>query len=206
MLQLTDALAESGATAGVPVVAKVCTPTDARGLVTGLAERGADFLVAVPDRSPFFDHAPARLRPRTYSASAGRSAADVLAEPVRVRPRPAASGAAEGPRRLASAPVRVTGTREGSPVSGSFRLIADPDAQAARPPSAWLTNMAHPPADLLRLGGVHGQAVRTVDDLAGRFGLLDFEGRTFPGWHHHATLVSAAYCFDSLPDPRPQPV
>lgn len=31
-------------------------------------------------------------------------------------------------------------------------------------------------------------------------GLLDFEGRSYPGWHHHMALVSAAYAFRSLGD------
>ncbi len=28
--------------------------------------------------------------------------------------------------------------------------------------------------------------------------MQDFEGRSFVGWHHHMTLVSAAYAYDSL--------
>jgi len=30
------------------------------------------------------------------------------------------------------------------------------------------------------------------------FGLLDFEGRSFPGWYHHMALVSAAYTYRRL--------
>ena len=44
-------------------------------------------------------------------------------------------------------------------------------------------------------------AVRaTVAALRERFGVLDFEGRSFPGWHHHMTMASAAYAFRHLPD------
>lgn len=32
-------------------------------------------------------------------------------------------------------------------------------------------------------------------------GLLDFEGRSYPGWHHHMTLVSAAYTYSRLYSP-----
>ncbi|MGQ4426735.1 hypothetical protein ACN6LL_001412, partial [Streptomyces violaceoruber] len=30
------------------------------------------------------------------------------------------------------------------------------------------------------------------------FGLLDFEGRSFPGWHHHMTMASAAGVYSHL--------
>lgn len=29
-------------------------------------------------------------------------------------------------------------------------------------------------------------------------GLSHFEGRTWPGWHHHVTLVSVAHAFCTL--------
>jgi SRSO17 transposase len=36
---------------------------------------------------------------------------------------------------------------------------------------------------------------RTYEDLKGELGLDHFEGRTFPGWHHHVTCVLACYAF-----------
>ena len=42
-----------------------------------------------------------------------------------------------------------------------------------------------------------------MGEMADRYGLFDFEGRSFPGWHHHVTLVSAAYLYGlgtQLPD------
>jgi SRSO17 transposase len=30
------------------------------------------------------------------------------------------------------------------------------------------------------------------------FGLGDFEGRSFRGWHHHVTLASAAFGYDMV--------
>ncbi|URN13941.1 hypothetical protein LUW77_29040 [Streptomyces radiopugnans] len=42
-------------------------------------------------------------------------------------------------------------------------------------------------------------AVRTaVTTLREQFGALDFAGRSFPGWHHHMTMVSAAYVHQHL--------
>jgi hypothetical protein len=58
----------------------------------------------------------------------------------------------------------------------------------------WLTNLGdHTPADVVRLT-VH--ALRTpyvLACLSEDFGLMDFEGRSFPAWHHHMTMVSLAY-------------
>jgi SRSO17 transposase len=34
--------------------------------------------------------------------------------------------------------------------------------------------------------------------LRGEFGLQDFEGRSFTGWHHHVTLVSAAHALRAV--------
>jgi SRSO17 transposase len=36
---------------------------------------------------------------------------------------------------------------------------------------------------------------RMYDDLKGELGLAHFEGRSFPGWHHHISVVLCCYCF-----------
>ncbi|KOU28190.1 hypothetical protein ADK51_12095 [Streptomyces sp. WM6368] len=60
----------------------------------------------------------------------------------------------------------------------------------------WLTNMnRHRMDDLLGLVRAAGRSAAVLGALADDFGLLDFEGRSFPGWHHHMTLMSAAYAF-----------
>jgi SRSO17 transposase len=35
-------------------------------------------------------------------------------------------------------------------------------------------------------------------ELKGALGLDHFEGRSFPGWHHHVTLVAVAHGFLTL--------
>ncbi|GAA3746432.1 hypothetical protein [Salinactinospora qingdaonensis] len=57
---------------------------------------------------------------------------------------------------------------------------------------------SQPVEELFKLAASHRRALQTVDDLRDSFGFLDFEGPTFPGCHHHATLVSAAYCVSNL--------
>lgn len=36
---------------------------------------------------------------------------------------------------------------------------------------------------------------RSYEDLKGEFGLDHYEGRRFPGWHHHVSVVLACYAF-----------
>jgi SRSO17 transposase len=33
------------------------------------------------------------------------------------------------------------------------------------------------------------------EDLKGELGLDHFEGRSFPGWHHHVSVVICCYAF-----------
>jgi hypothetical protein len=41
--------------------------------------------------------------------------------------------------------------------------------------------------------GLHHQATADLDEMHDGLGLRHFEGRSFPGWHHHVTLVSVAH-------------
>ncbi|GAA3433315.1 IS701 family transposase [Kutzneria kofuensis] len=54
------------------------------------------------------------------------------------------------------------------------------------------------------LSGWH-QAAKELRYLQTHLGLLDFEGRSFRGWHHHATLVSAAHAFERCGGDRLMP-
>ncbi|MDB4988887.1 MAG: Transposase [Myxococcaceae bacterium] len=36
---------------------------------------------------------------------------------------------------------------------------------------------------------------RAYQDLKGELGLDHFEGRSFPGWHHHISVVLCCYAF-----------
>jgi SRSO17 transposase len=36
---------------------------------------------------------------------------------------------------------------------------------------------------------------RTYQDLKGQLGLDHYEGRRYPGWHHHVSVVLACYAF-----------
>ncbi|WP_150241756.1 IS701 family transposase [Nocardiopsis quinghaiensis] len=168
-----------------PLVAKVCTTSDTTGLIRGLARRRRDFVLTVLERVEL---------PLAASPVRSRGAVDILWSAFL---RGHASATGHGGRRLLSTLVRLD---DSTPQGGSYRLFAEWPRGATRPVRMWLTNRTELPlGELLDVTSVYQSALLTVQDLQDRFGLLDFEGRTFPGWHHHATLVSAAYCFDRLP-------
>ncbi|MFD0383263.1 hypothetical protein ACFQ2B_15545 [Streptomyces stramineus] len=50
-----------------------------------------------------------------------------------------------------------------------------------------------PPAVLLRLGLLTERVDRDFSEVSNRVGAMDFEGRTFGGWHRHMTLSSVAH-------------
>jgi hypothetical protein len=63
----------------------------------------------------------------------------------------------------------------------------------------WVTNLADRRLDeLLALALLHRQSTAGVLEMQESFGLRDFEGRSYPGWHHHMTLVSAAFAYHRL--------
>lgn len=99
------------------------------------------------------------------------------------------------PRLLQSAPtpVRLPGSHH------TYRAFTEPGPAGARPSRIWLTNMAHRRmGQLLGLARLHQLPTATLRTLATDFGLHDFEGRSFPGWHHHMTLTSAAHAYRAL--------
>ncbi|MFE3074343.1 transposase [Streptomyces sp. NPDC059247] len=83
--------------------------------------------------------------------------------------------------------------------TGRFRLLAEWSPARDRPRRVWLTNMLDGASSdflaLLRLRATTAEALTAVTD---DYGMADFTGRSFPGWNHHMTLVSAAYAVDTL--------
>jgi hypothetical protein len=80
-------------------------------------------------------------------------------------------------------------------------LLAEWPLGHHRPSGLWITNLnrARLPnlVGLLKLGS---QADADLQRLSEACGLQHFEGRSFRGWHHHVTLVSAAHAYCLLRD------
>ncbi|MGW5674911.1 IS701 family transposase [Streptomyces sp. NPDC003860] len=82
---------------------------------------------------------------------------------------------------------------------GRQRHFAAPETARSLSAPTWTSNMTRlRTADLRALAGLDRHTRRAVRRLEEGFGLLDFEGRSYPGWHHHMTMVSAAFAFSRL--------
>ncbi|WP_316765154.1 IS701 family transposase, partial [Streptomyces herbicida] len=109
---------------------------------------------------------------------------------MRVRPAGVRS------RRLAqAAAVAEHGRWDG--VLPEVRLLAEwPDGED-EPTRFWLSDLPAdtPVADLVRLAKIRWRIEHDYRELKHGLGLDHFEGRSWNGWHHHATLVTAAHAF-----------
>jgi SRSO17 transposase len=87
-------------------------------------------------------------------------------------------------------------------------LIAEWPPHTDEPTDYWLTSL---PADtplrhLVRTAKIRWRIEHDYRELKHGLGLDHFEGRTWRGWHHHVTLVTAAHAFLTLRrlDPKAQ--
>ncbi|MBB5747971.1 IS701 family transposase [Micrococcus sp. TA1] len=79
-------------------------------------------------------------------------------------------------------------------------LLAEWPAGADEPTDYWLSTLPEttPIAELVRLGKIRWRIEHDYRELKHGLGLDHFEGRTWAGWHHHTTLVTAAHLFITL--------
>ncbi|MFD7028453.1 transposase [Streptomyces sp. NPDC059917] len=188
--QAAEAAAAHAAAAGVPVVAEAATeaPLDAVRLIAGLAGRSLGFAVSVPLGTPVLCGPPGDRAPHTTTVA--RLAA---------RLGPASSPLAGGRLRRAPALIRVPG------VARPLALLTEWDpATPERPVKHWIADPDGRTLAATRfsLSAAASLSLATSMDVLEECGLLDFEGRSFPGWHRHMTLVSAAAAHRLLGGPQ----
>ena len=79
-------------------------------------------------------------------------------------------------------------------------LIAEWPASEPEPTRYWLSNLPEhtPYRRLVRLAKLRWRIEHDYREIKTGLGLDHYEGRTWQGWHHHTTLVSAAHAFLTL--------
>lgn len=187
-----------------PVVVHTDGHIDAAAVIEGLDARGLDWIVAVPDTlalspAPVADPHPAdTIPPHTVPEPAN----DLL----RRHARPSVT-APLAPGRPRFGALRVLLPAHHRPAL----LVGVWTTPRSRPDRVWLTNL--PPEWHTRALAVIGStATARVGAAEAELGLRDFAGRSYPGWHRHATLVSVASAHRRLghevclaPDGAPPP-
>jgi SRSO17 transposase len=85
-------------------------------------------------------------------------------------------------------------------------LIAEWPRGAAEPVKYWLSNLPATTAKrtLVRWAKLRWRIEHDYREVKTGLGLDHYEGRTWTGWHHHVTLVSAAHAFCTLQRPDPK--
>jgi SRSO17 transposase len=79
-------------------------------------------------------------------------------------------------------------------------LIAEWPPDQPEPTKYWISDLptATPRTRLIRLAKLRWRIEHDYRELKDGLGLDHYEGRTWHGWHHHVTLVSAAHAFCTL--------
>ncbi|MER5397925.1 IS701 family transposase [Streptomyces sp. NPDC002599] len=82
----------------------------------------------------------------------------------------------------------------------SQTLLVEQPRDAGEPTGYWISNLpaTTPAADLVRWAKMRWRIEHDYRELKHGLGLAHFEGRTWRGWHHHVTLVTAAQAFLTL--------
>lgn len=100
---------------------------------------------------------------------------------------------------VAALPVQLPGTRR------PLVLLGEWTGKDGWPQHCWISDLADAPwGPLLRLAKLPLRVRADFAAVSTEVGMVDFEGRSFGGWHRHTTLASAAHALTV--EYRPQPL
>jgi hypothetical protein len=204
VIQLVDDASVDWGIAPAPVVADLSQRPGVDECLDALEARGLEYLVQV-SASYAMPHPLAGRRPPGVATSEQRRPAGPVArvEDIVVAlplPRRTPVTWLQGPEGRAlrsqflSLPVGTAGP--GLRAGGPRRLLVDWPLCKPRPQRFWLTNLLEEPTErLVELATSRWRVRQCLSELDDQYGLSHYEGRSFPGWHHHVTLVAAAFAF-----------
>ncbi|MEZ0095584.1 IS701 family transposase [Streptacidiphilus sp. EB129] len=222
VLESVDELLERWDMPPAPVLADWRHDPEVEPLLRGLEARGLGYLIEVAPTTRLHQQLT-RHESTGHAAQAAqlvhRFCNDGQRTAVAWRPHPDAgprhtqfvavelpAGPARGqvgpPQRTRPAvPPRVRPTRAEQPRRrpGARHLVAEWPFGRSQPRAYWVTNLSpHRLTELVALAELRHHSHHGCARLQQDFGLGDFEGRSFRGWHHHVTLASAALAFHAL--------
>ncbi|MEU7799815.1 transposase [Micromonospora arborensis] len=138
---------------------------------------------------PVLARIPADLRLVAADGSQSEPAGDLLAAGRHNR-RPVLGARRDAPVLVSSVLARLPSTRVPDPLM----LLGIGTPGRPGPDEVWLTS--HTDAglvDLTRATSLLGRVAHELESTGDQVGLRDFAGRSYGGWHRHATLASAAH-------------
>jgi hypothetical protein len=187
-----------------PVVLDASQERQVEPLLHGLEERGMRYVIRVGEHIPALPSGGAGQRRQrvptvgeltAFAAKMGRMTVS-WRDRVDGVPTTSRFSAVTVPGGSHTVPVRIG---PGHLYRPPRSVLTEWPAGRGRPTAAWLTNLST--ARLPELIGVmklRDRAAGELEVLSDHFGLRTFEGRSFRGWHHHVTLVSAAQIYSTL--------
>ncbi|MFD9355347.1 IS701 family transposase [Streptomyces sp. NPDC060031] len=178
-----------------PVVMEVSNP-ELPQCVESFALQDIPFVFKVDGSLPVSFGGAGRHKPGPHVAPA-RELIDSLRSPRRVVEW-TRHGRTEGAVTLltsASIFTAAPGEDRFAPAPPTPLLLVGAWTEAALLPSEfWITNIGDRPlAQLFLLAKLTDRVSLDFTDVCEPVGIRDFEGRSFRGWHHHATLASVAH-------------
>lgn len=217
-VEMVDELIDWGRTP-VPVIADAGYG-DTTAFRLALTERNIDYVVAVKaatsahpghaipicaprsgDRGrhpgPAYPDPPASLKDLAMTAGRGATTTVTWREGIKTTPANPTAAMSSQFATLRIRPANRDIPRDDDGVLPECWLIAQWPTDAAEPTDYWLSTLPAdtPAADLVRLAKMRWRIEHDYRELKTGLGLDHFEGRSWLGWHHHATLVTAAHLF-----------
>ncbi|MFI9271096.1 IS701 family transposase [Kitasatospora sp. NPDC052896] len=205
---MVDEMATGWRLSPAPIVGDVRHLPDAMRLLSNLARRGMSFCVQVEGSFPVVgtDYLPLAARHEATALPVGPQAL------VSVQQHLGGTGA-QLPRtsqrtlpgldprrtRIVSSLARIPLPKSSG--NGATQIVRVTGELSGRDGLSrfWVTNMTHQKLDdVMALTRLAQHSRREVETGASRFGLRDFEGRSYPGLHHHLTMVSAAFGYTAI--------
>jgi len=184
-LALVQAVVESRALHGRWFLADEAFGRDT-GLLDAIDGLGRSYMVEIPlDTRIWLDDAPTATTPQTlFRTLAGRRWSRHLV-----------GDGTKGPRIAEAHVRRVRAQRDGAPGEEVWRILRlDPESgeQKAFRSNAPATLRV---ARLITVSGLRWPVEPCFEVAKQELGMGDYEVRTWPGWHHHMTLVLLAHFF-----------